>query len=47
MRSTSSMHRDCQLGIVIGSLILLTLTFFIWFCMVSDANKVYNKENST
>ena len=45
MRSTNSMHRDCQSGIVIGSLILLALTFCIRLCVISDANKVYNKEN--
>ena len=45
MRSTNSMHRDCQFGIVFGSLILFALTSCIWLCMVSDANKVYNKEN--
>lgn len=45
MRSTNSMHRDCQFGIVIGSLILLALTFCIRLCVISDANKVYNKEN--
>ena len=45
MRSTNSMHRDCQFGIVIGSLILLALTFCIRLCIVSDANKAYNKEN--
>lgn len=45
MRSTSSIHRDCQFGIVIGSLILLALTFCIRLCVISDANKVYNKEN--
>lgn len=45
MRSTNSMHRDCQFGIVIGTLILFAITLGIWLCMVSDANKVYNKEN--
>ena len=45
MRSTNSMHKDCQFGIVIGSLILLVFTFCIRLCVISDANKVYNKEN--
>lgn len=45
MRSTNSMHRDCQFGIVIGSLILFALAFCIRLCMVSDANKTYSKEN--
>lgn len=45
MRSTSSVHRDCQFGIVIGSLILLALTFCIRLCVISDANKAYDKEN--
>lgn len=45
MRSTNSIHRDCQFGIVIGSLILLALTFCILLCVISDANIVYNKEN--
>lgn len=45
MRSTHSLHRDYQFGIVIGSLILLALIFCIRLCVVSDANKAYNKEN--
>lgn len=45
MRSTSSIHRDYQFGIVIGSLILLALTFCIRLCVISDANKAYDKEN--
>lgn len=45
MRSTHSIHMNCQIGIVIGSLILLVLTLWIRLCVVSDANKVYNKEN--
>lgn len=45
MRSTNSIHRDYQFGIVIGSLILLALTFCIRLCVVSDVNKVYSKEN--
>lgn len=45
MRSTHSIHRDYQFGIVIGSLILLALTFCIRLCVVSDANKAFNKEN--
>lgn len=45
MRSTHSIHMNYQIGIVIGSLILLVLTLWIRLCVVSDANKVYNKEN--
>lgn len=45
MKSTNSMHRDCQLGILISSLILFIFTSFMYLCMISDANKVYNKEN--
>lgn len=45
MRSTHSIHANCQIGIIIGSLILFVLTLWIRLCVVSDANKVYNKEN--